>query len=438
MGLKKLLTQSIIWRCFYFFSILLVNIFLARFLKASGTGNLFFITVIFSFAQVALSLGGESAIIYFASGNIIKRNKLATVAVTWSFAAGIIMTGLVYLFYLLTNSINQSQVAWIAACGFLYVCGQMLTNFSVGIYYTRENYFLPNFLLSISNIIFVVFLIFHNAKPTPFQIQWVTLLYFATFLSGGLLVYLSYIFQYRKESPPGFPGRKNLMNILKYSTVAMGANVVFFLVYKIDYLFVNYSPVCTAADLGNYIQASKLGQLLLLIPQIIASVVFPHTASGNNDLSVSNAIMIIARLFSQLFLLIFIGVALIGGWLFTTVFGASFNEMEIPMLLLIPGIFSLSVLALLSAYFAGKGKVKVNLYGAIIGLIVMITGDLIFVPKYGIIAAAIISTISYTSNVGFSMWNFYRDYDVRWVEFFKWKKTDYTTLLSLLKFNKAV
>ncbi|MGN6354779.1 MAG: hypothetical protein ACTHLB_15410, partial [Parafilimonas sp.] len=60
MGLKKLLTQGIIWRSLYFFSVLLVNIFLSRYLRAGATGNLYFISIIFSFMQVVLSLGGES------------------------------------------------------------------------------------------------------------------------------------------------------------------------------------------------------------------------------------------------------------------------------------------------------------------------------------------------------------------------------------------
>ena len=107
------------------------------------------------------------------------------------------------------------------------------------------------------------------------------------------------------------------------------------------------------------------------------------------------------------------------------------------MLILIPGIFSLSVLALLSAYFAGKGKIKINLYGAIIGLIVMIIGDFIFVPRYGIIAAAAVSTLSYMANAGFSMWNFYKDYSIKWFEFFKWRKEDYNWLFSFFKINKA-
>ncbi len=435
MGLKKLLTQSIIWRSFYFFSVLLVNIFLSRYLQAAGTGNLFLITVIFSFTQVVLSLGGESGIIYFASGNLIEKNKLITLTATWSFVAGIITIAFVNLYFLFDASADKTLLPWYCAYGFFYLCGQLLTNYSVAIYYTRENYFLPNFLLAIVNIIFVCFIPGKSAHTTLTQVHWITTLFFATFFTGGLSIFISYIIKYKKEGALSFPGRTYFKKLIRYSATALGANAVFFLVYKVDYLFVNYSPVCTAADLGNYIQVSKLGQLMLTLPQIIASVVFPRSASGIDQKTLSNTIMTIARLFSQLFLLVFIIIAVAGRQLFTTIFGESFNEMQLPMLIIIPGIFSLSVLVLLSAYFAGKGNVKVNLYGAIIGLIVMITGDFILVPRYGIIAAAAVSTASYMANVGYSMWHFYKGYAIHWFEFFKWKKTDYQTLFSLLKFN---
>ncbi len=438
MGLKKLLTQSIIWRCFYFFSLLLVNVFLSRYLHAANTGSLYFITLIFSFMQVLLSLSAESGIIYFASGNIIERNKLISLIGWWSCASGITMVACINLFFLFDGSLDKTLLIPYCVYGFFYVCGQSLANYSLAVYYTKEDYFIPNFLLAFINIVFVLIIPSKNNLTDIKHVQLIMYLFFATYFAGGLLVYISYIIRNRKEGAFSFPAKENLKFFLQYSFTALAANIVFFLVYKVDYVFVKYSPVCTAADLGNYIQVSKLGQMLMIVPQIIASVVFPRTASGIAQSSLSNAIMIIARMFSQLFLMIFIGVALMGGWFFTTIFGSSFNKMEIPMLILIPGIFSLSILVLLSAYFAGKGKVKVNLYGAIIGLVVMILGDLIFVPRYGIIAAAVVSTVSYTANVSFSMWNFYRDYSVHWVEFFKWKKTDYITLLSLLKFNKPV
>src|ERR1700710_1696668 len=112
MGLKKLLTQSIIWRSFYFFSVLLVNIFLSRYLQAAGTGNLYFLTVIFSFTQVVLGLGGEAGVIYFASGNLIERNKLISLSAAWSFVAGITMVLFVYLYFLIDTSSDKFFLSW--------------------------------------------------------------------------------------------------------------------------------------------------------------------------------------------------------------------------------------------------------------------------------------------------------------------------------------
>src|SRR6478735_2827501 len=437
MGLKKLLAQSITWRGFYFFSVLLVNVFLSRYLQAAGTGSLYFITIIFSFVQVVLSLSADSALIYFGSGNIIERNKLLAVSATWSFVAGIAMLFFVYAYFLLDANADRALVYWYCAFGFLYVAGQSLTSYSIALYYTKENYFIPNALLGLVNIVFVLFIPGKDAPHHSTYTQWIILFYFATFFIGGLLVFLCYFLQFNKEGGIGFPDNDGLKKIIRYSITALGANAVFFLVYRVDYLFVKYSPVCTDADLGNYIQVSKLGQMTLVIPQIIASVVFPKTASGKNEQHLNKAIITIARIFSQLFLLAFIVVAVAGKQVFTLVFGESFNKMQLPMLILIPGMLALSMLALLSAYFGGKGKIKVNLYAAVIGLIVMITGDLIFVPQYGIIAAAAVSTVSYIANTGYSMWQFNKEYAVRWIEFFKWKKEDYNWLLSYFKFNKT-
>jgi O-antigen/teichoic acid export membrane protein len=205
------------------------------------------------------------------------------------------------------------------------------------------------------------------------------------------------------------------------------------MVYRIDYFFVNSSPVCTAADLGNYIQVSKLGQMMLVVPQIIASVVFPRTASSIDKTALNSAILVMARLLSQFYLVVFIVIALAGNWIFVTVFGESFNKMQIPMLIVMPGIFALSVLALLSAFFSGKGKVSVNVRGAMLGLICMIIGDYLLVPRYGIIAAAAVSTLSYSVNVGYSLLQFYHDHSISWVEFIRWRKNDYNWLFHILK-----
>lgn len=430
MNFKKLLAQSITWRGFYFFSVLLVNVFLSRYLKAAGAGNLYFITIIFSFMQVVLGLGFDAGITYFGSAKFIERNKLISIAGVWSMLAGILMMGLVYIFFLVDNSVDESFLQAYSIYGFLYVSGQSLMNYVTALYYTKEDYFLPNFLLSLVNFAFIFFIPGINSAQK--DIQHIILLYFFTFLISGIILLISFFITNRKESVVGFPNKKTIIDFSQYSFTALAANVIFFLVYRIDYLFVNASPVCTDADLGNYIQVSKLGQMMLIIPQIIASVVFPRTASGIERERLSNSIMVMARLFSQLFLCVFIVTFFIGHYVFTHVFGPTFNKMQLPMLIIIPGIFFLSVLVLLSAYFSGTGNVKINVRGAVLALLVMIIGDWIFVPQYGILAAAIISTISYATNLTYSLIVFNKDHDIHFFDFFRWRKQDYYWMRTLL------
>ena len=435
MSLKNLFAQSIIWRGFYFFSVLLVNIFLSRYLHAAITGNLYFITLVFTFMYMLFSLSAESGIIYFVSSNIIQRNKLISLIGLWSVGAGLAMVLCTYLFFVLNHSFDKHLMLPYCIYSFLFVAGQAFINFSLSVYYSKGNYFLPNFLIALVNILFVFIIPSKNNPAAAQHEQLIIYLFFATYLFSGLLIYIFYIILNRREGEISFPDKEQLIGFLKYSVTALAANLIFFVVYKVDYAFVKYSPVCNAADLGNYIQVSKLGQMMLVVPQIIASVVFPRTASGVERMKINNAILVMARILSQLFFIVFIIVLITGNWLFIKAFGESFNEMQLPMLIVIPGIFSLSLLALLSAYFSGKGKLKINLYGAIIGFCIMIIGDFIFVPRYGIIAAAAISTLSYTANLGYSMLHFYRDYTIHWSEFIGWRRDDYNRLFALLKKN---
>ena len=435
MNFKKLLAQSIFWRGFYFFSVLLVNVFLSRYLQAAGSGSLYFLTIIFSFSQAVLALGLEQGITYFASGNIIPRNKLVIIAALWSAVGGLLMIGFVYIYFLIDDTVRSSFSNSWSLYSFLYVTGQSLMGYITALYYTKENYVLPNFLLSLINILFVFIIPAKDAVTTPAEIDSIITLYFYTFFISGAMLLVSFFFYNKKEGGYGLPN-DHFKEFLQYSLTALGANVIFFLVYRIDYLFVNEyannDPVNRAGDLGNYIQVAKLGQMLLILPQIVASVVFPRTASGIDRKKLNNIIMVISRLFSQMFFVLIIGVLLLGKIFFIKLFGETFNAMQIPMLVLMPGIFCLSVLALLSAYFSGKGKIKVNVQGAVLALIVMIAGAWIFVPRYGIIAAAAVSTASYAVNMGYALFIFYKDYKINFIEFFKWRREDYLWIKTLL------
>ena len=197
------------------------------------------------------------------------------------------------------------------------------------------------------------------------------------------------------------PVWKDIGLLMRYALLALSANVVFFLVYRVDYWFVR--KYCSLEDLGNYIQVSKLGQMLLVVPTIIASVVLPETAATSGTVSnMKRNIMQIGKLTTLLYIAVFLLTALTGHQIFPLVFGPTFRLMYIPFLLLLPGIWSLSNLYILSAYFSGMNQVKVNVQGAVVALLVILAGDFLFIPHYGIAAAALVSTVGYSVNFIYS------------------------------------
>lgn len=312
-----------------------------------------------------------------------------------------------------------------------YIVGLLLTNYALGFFYAEKNFVLPNAILIAFNICF--FLLLPKQKQTPhFSINTILVLSFIQYLLQGFtLIILLFIRNkaWKTISLPAFSAQKKLLH---YSLTALSANIIFFLVYRIDYWFINRASICTAADLGNYIQASKMGQMLLILPQIIASAIFPQVASGDDKEAVYKALTVLPRLFLQLFLIIFLITALIGNSVFPWLFGQSFQAMQIPFLLLLPGIFCLSVLTVLSSYFGGKGWVSVNVKGAFLAFVVISIADFFFIPVYGIQAAAIISSIGYAVNAGYAIVTFYKKTSIEVYHFFCWKKDDYKWLLQLI------
>lgn len=143
--------------------------------------------------------------------------------------------------------------------------------------------------------------------------------------------------------------------------------------------------------------------------------------------------MIITRLLARFFIVLALVIAVAGHWIFPFIFGNTFNNMQAPFLIILPGIFFLSVLVLLAAYFGGKGILRIGVIGNVAALVVMIVGDYLLVPVYGIIGAAVVSTAAYFVNMLYSLLRFYKDYAISWGDFFKWKRSDYTWLVSLIK-----
>lgn len=435
MTFEKLLQQSLVWRGFYFITVLLVNIFLSRFLHADGAGWIYYMTNFFSLILLVASLSMESGYTYFTSANTIAANKLAWFSLVWTSLLSIITALMVWIYFVKFKTISTEDFYNYLLYALTYIAGIVLMNFFSVLFYAQKNFIIPNAIMALTNLALCIFIYVNFNRSDNYNT--IVNAYFISILIQGILLALAFMFMNKSFSNIGFPTLIELKQLLQYSLVALAGNLFFYFVYRVDYWFVRYNTnTCTPVDLGNYIQASKLGQLLLVLPQIFASVIFPQTASGELRNNVNQSILILFRVFLVVFIAVIAVVAIIGNQLFPFVFGSSFNNITIPLLLLLPGIFGISVLVLLSAYFSGKGKVIINVKGAVLALIVVVVGDFIFIPKYGIYAAAIVSTVGYLVNLGYALWHFFNDYQLKYAILFKFNKEDFVWLKNML-LNKS-
>jgi O-antigen/teichoic acid export membrane protein len=281
------------------------------------------------------------------------------------------------------------------------------------------------------NLALVVLLIsWHKTGDDKNDWEKFMVVYFGAFLLAGLLMALMMRLFYSRNWRGGLPSAADSRKLMRYALLAFIGNLVFFLLYRVDYLFVD--RFCSPGDLGNYIQVSKLGQLLVQFPTILASVMFPLLA-GRNNVNASNLLQPLSRITCFIILLACLLPVVAGGWLFPFIFGATFTNMYIPFLLLVPGMLFLGVHIILASYFAAMANIKANIISTLLGLLVILAGDIIFIPLYKIAAAALMSSLSYFVMMLYSMWVFQKKYPSGWSNFFFLQKGDITRMFRTFK-----
>lgn len=414
----------------YFLHVLVLNILLSRYFTATGTGFIYYISNYFSFIILLGSACLETGMAYYGSQGSIPYRKLSNFSLAWTVLVSVLLIIFLNLTYHSSAPALSEREFFLYSS--TYVSGVLLTTYFCALFYAKQDFVTPNLIMTVINFLLIMVFPLRTRLGNDFMENHFLDVYFLSFLLQGLLICTAFIFKEKGMAtvPAGLPVRADLRRLFAYSLVALLGNTIFFLLYRIDYWFVNNTcRVCRQGDLGNYIQVSKMGQLLFILPGIVSSAVFPRTASGQRE-EVFNMLETLTKsilLFTGAICLV---LAVVGKFLFPWVFGASFANMYIPFLLLIPGILAIAALHPLSAYYSGKNKLRVNVQGSLLALVLIIAGDAVFIPRYGIAAAALVSTVAYVVYYGYMLWVFKREYGISVSGFF------YPNALDLFRLKK--
>lgn len=382
MQLNRLIYKNILWRGIFYITALGLNIAIARMLGPDRSGDLYFFLTNIYLVLLLGSLCLDAGITYYVSKKESPEAFLASFSLVWAIGVSVLISLAFFIFFYNTAHGVFNRSFLIFAC-VLYSLGTLLTIYFTAFFYSYDNYKTPNLVAAATNIGLLICIPWQ--KNWPFDTNDFLIIFFAATLFQGIVITSAWFVQKKERFAFNFKGIKNIQPVLKYSLAALAGNFTYFILYRVDYWFVEH--YCDAKSLGNYIQVSRLGQLLILPSAIIAGTLFPQASQENVSFRASSFGKIVRVLFFS-YSLAAVFLFLFGKEVILFLWGKGFDEMYEPLIIIMPGILFLAVSYLFSPLFAGRGKVSYNVFIALVTLVVVIAGNFLLVPEWGINGAA--------------------------------------------------
>ncbi len=166
-----------------------------------------------------------------------------------------------------------------------------------------------------------------------------------------------------------------------------------FLVIRADLFLIQF--LLGAEETGYYSIATSLADLIYLLPVITGSLLFPRlsalTTSGERMILVKK----VTTVLGLAMLAIATAIIACARPLVSAIFGEPYLPAVPAIAWLMPGIVALSLNTLYMNYFASVGMPRFAIYSTGLALALNIMLNLKLIPHYGIVGAAVASTVTY-------------------------------------------
>ena len=180
--------------------------------------------------------------------------------------------------------------------------------------------------------------------------------------------------------------------ISRNSASVYASSVMQVLNYRLDALLV--SAFAGASAVGIYGVAVSLANLLWYVPNAVSFVWLPKV-SRLAPVDASRRTAEITRLTFRMVAVSALALALISRPLIRILWGESFVRASWAILALLPGVILFSVPKVLASDFIGRGRSRVMTEAAGLSLTLTVALDLLLIPAFGYMGAAVASSISY-------------------------------------------
>ena len=431
MSIVQSITSSIVYKILNVITVFIINIWLSRLAGAEGLGILSFTIATLSVYNLVSSLGLDTSITYNIAAKRISSEKVVSVIaaiVVLQIAVGFLIDQLSHNFF----SYHKTNYFFISMI--LLISISLTEKFSALL--QGQNLFKPlNAALFFSNLFSVIVLGVIWSFNFQLPIIWVLKIFIALMFCQSLSLIILYHSYFPFRFTFSFLKADEFKIFFGYAMITFITNSVQFMAYRIDYWLIAYY-LRNESLLGLYAQAVKLSQLFWVMPLFLASVIFPVVAR-NKDCRDKERLLSLIRIMNVINLIGCIVLFLIADWLMPFLFGTQFAGSSSPFKLLLPGIFLFTNAIIISAYFAGIKKLKVDMIGSIVCLLTVLILDIILIPRYGINGASVATTISYFLTTIYFIFFFVRTTNSSLMDLFLVKKQDFISITELCKSSKS-
>jgi O-antigen/teichoic acid export membrane protein len=163
------------------------------------------------------------------------------------------------------------------------------------------------------------------------------------------------------------------------------------LIFRADLLVVNYFR--GAAEAGVYSVASQVAMMLMVLPGVIGTLLFPRIASDPDPHGELTSR--VTRHTAFIMLVVCLATAPLS-LVLPVLYGRAFAEASIQLLILLPGVFLIGIESVLAQHFSAIGLPRTIPIFWLVTLFVNLVLVLALVPPFGGRGAAAASTVSYT------------------------------------------
>jgi len=401
------------------------GIIIARWLGPEKNGIIAALAVYPSLFMTIGSLGIRQSTAYFTGQNKFPEDKIKTaISQIWIFTTilSVISCFLLIRFF----SSSGDNLIWVILA-VIPIPFKLFNTYNSGIflgnndirYFNKINW-IPPLIILIVIILFVVII--------PLGVSGALI----ASASGAVFMFLVLLFKHNFIKFINLKVEwKVIKEMLSLGVIYAIALLVINLNWKVDIIILD--KLSTSFETGIYSKGVHITEYLWHIPMMLSTIIFARSSNAKDGYKFSLKVSQLLRISYIIIGFASILLIVLSKPIILLLYGREFLQSYLVLQWLLPGVLLITVFKVLNMDLAGKGKPWVSMKAMVPALIINIVLNIVLIPTYGAVGAALTSTVSYSFAAIMFIIFYSKEVKIPIKQIFKYSKNDFSPFIKLFK-----